>query len=262
MRRAGLRIRRLKILASFAAASALALLTALLPISARAEDCAFPSAPHVIRAEDDLLLQYWLIEDHPNLYETILPATPSLREFRERITQSFDTAPRGLLERQLPHTSGADTEDIRLVLTGEAGSIRPMSCLEALLLATQTERSVGEGRSMYSYPTEFTSYVLKRNDTLKIWFFTVDQPGIRGLAILHEPLMADLEAGWTVITNIHNHNFFPEAEAVQGGTVPSATDIQYLRNMHGSLGLTQASITNGFDSVDLSLTDFERLKAP
>lgn len=224
--------------------------------SPAANPCLPLPAPHVVVEEPGRLLQYWLVEDRPSLNEAALPESQSLHEFRERIAAALDVDPRALLERQLPHVTGGDAENVRLVLSGEAGSLRPMSCLEGLLLATQTERSVAQGRSMETHPTEFLSYILKRGNTLKIWYYTVDQAGVGGLATLHEPLDRDLVEGWTVAKNLHNHNFFLQAAdgKVLGGMVPSATDIEYLRNM----GIERATITNGFDSIDLAPADLER----
>jgi hypothetical protein len=220
--------------------------------------CDFRSTPHVIVDEVGTLLQYWIEEDRPALHGTELPASPSLQEFREQIARSYPTDVRILLEHQLPHTSGGDQENVRLVLDGEAGLIRPINCLEALLLSVQTERSVTLERSLYTHPTEFVSYVLERRGLLKIWFYTADLPGIGGISTLHGPLLRDLERGWTLRMNIHNHNFFPADEAVLGGIAPSATDIRFLRSMRESIGLVRASITNGFHSLDLSSSDLER----
>jgi hypothetical protein len=226
----------------------------------RTDECIMPSPPHVVREQADMLLQYWLVKDRPQLYQNTLPPSPSLQDFRKRISESMNVEPYALLERQLPYVSGGDAENVRLVLSG-AVPIRPMSCLEALLLATQAERSTNQGRSMHTHPTEFMSYVLQRGDSLKIWYYTVDQPGIGGVARLHEPLMADVQQGWVVVANIHNHNFLPDAERVTGGVVPSATDIQYLRNVRGSLGATRGVIVNGFHAIDISAADFDRFAA-
>jgi hypothetical protein len=228
---------------------------------ARTEDCVMPSAPHVMREQSNILLQYWLVENRPQFYESTLPSSPPLLAFRERINASIDVEPSAVLERQLPYVSGGDAENVRRVLRS-AGSIRTMNCLEALLLATQAERSTSQGRSMYTHPTEFSSYVLRRGNLLKIWHYTVDQPGIRGLVVLHDPLMADVQQGWVVVTHIHNHNFFPDTERVLGGVAPSATDIQYLRNVRGSLGVTRAVIVNGFHSIDIFAADFDRFVVP
>jgi hypothetical protein len=228
----------------------------------RSEACAFPAPPMVVRDEVGALLQYWLIRNAPELGESSLPATPSLHEFRERIARSIDTVPRSLVERQLAGTTGADAENVRLVLAGAAGSIRPMSCLEALLLATRTERATARGRPMHVDPTEFVSFVLKRGDTLKVWFYTVDQPGLGRLGVLHEPVGRDVDEGWEVVTNLHNHNFFPGTERVLGGVVPSGTDVQYLRSARATFGLPGASITNGFHSLDISAGDLDRFAGP
>lgn len=228
---------------------------------ARPDDCFMPSPPHVVRQEASILLQYWLLEDRTQFHESTLPGSSSLMEFRERISQSMSVEPYALLKRQLSYVSGGDAENVRLVLNG-AVPIRTMSCLESLLLATQAERSTSQGRSMYTNPTEFSSYILRRGDSLKIWYYTVDQPGIGGLASLHVPVMADIQQGWAVVSTIHNHNFFPLADGVMGGVVPSATDIQYFRNVRSSMGVTRAVIVNGFHSLDISATDFDRFAAP
>lgn len=228
-------------------------------------ECLFPARPHVVLDESSTLLQYWLVADAPHLREPTLPASESLRAFRQGIGAAFDTLPLPLLEDQLADTKGGDERNVRLVLAGAAGVLRPMTCLEALLLSTQTERAARQGRPMYTHPTEFLSYVLARGDSLKVWYYTVDQPGVGGVARLHEPLERDLGAGWSVLTVIHNHNFFPMADAagdpLLGGVAPSVTDVQYLRSMRGSLDLPRAAITNGFHSVELLAEDFDRLSA-
>jgi hypothetical protein len=105
------------------AAAAAGLAEAALPGRAPPVDgCRFHSAPHVVIDEPGALLQYWIEEDRPELHGTGSPASPSLFEFRERITRSLDTEARSVLERQLPHARGGDWENLRLVLDGEAGS--------------------------------------------------------------------------------------------------------------------------------------------
>jgi len=219
-------------------------------------------APTVLRDEPGLLLQHWLLGDDPGLHTPALPDAPSLHAFRDAVTVRFDVEPRALLEAQLPHTSESDARNVLLALEGQAGSIREMSCLEGLLLAAQTDRAVAQGTTMFETPTEFLAYILRRGDTLKVWYYTVDQAGVGGLSNLHDPLARDREEGWTVMGNLHNHNFFPGGDALLGGVVPSATDIQAMRGMTGSLGLPGASITNGFHTIDLSAEDFWRFEAP
>jgi hypothetical protein len=221
--------------------------------------CHFLSPPTVVLSEPSTLLQYWLEAARPELEALTLPDSPALHAFRAEMSERLDTDPLALLRAQLPLVEGGDAANVRATLDGTAGTIRPMNCLEGLLLATQAERSAAQGRSMFTHPTEFLAYVLQRGDTLKIWYYTVDQPGIRGLGTLHGPVQEDLEDGWVVVTNLHNHNFFPAEERVLGGVAPSATDVQAFRNFEESLGLRRAAITNGFHTLVIEAAAFPRL---
>ena len=151
---------------------------------------------------------------------------------------------------------------VRLALEGAAGAIREVNCLEGLLFAAQSERSLSQGRSMYTHPTEFLSWVLSRGDTLKVWYYTVDQPGVRALSNVNDPVAADVAAGWRVVANVHNHNFFPAEERVLGGVVPSAVDVQALLGARSTLGLLRATITNGFHSIDITAAELDRFRGP
>lgn len=225
------------------------------------ETCRFRNQPEVIRNEPDVLLQYWIEAVNPDFSSPTLPATESLHEFRDHINQLLNTDPLELLAAQRSRVNGGDAVNVDLVLAGEAGTIRKMSCLEGLLLSVQTERSAGQGISMYSDPTEFMSYILTRGDSLKIYYYTVDQPGIRGLSVFDELLDQDRADGWAVSQHIHNHNFFPGSEMVLGGVVPSIADIGAYRNAVFRYGLSGATITNGFHSVDLTPDEFKKFSA-
>ena len=225
---------------------------------APAPPCAFTTAPAVQADAPASFLQVWEELDRPELHTAALPESPSLQAFREEIAAEVDTAVAAFLETQLPLVTGGDADNVRLVLSGEAGTIRPMTCLEGLLMATLTDRSLARGTTLFADPTEFVSYVLERDGMLRIWFYTVDMAGVRGLGTLQEPVAADLEAGWTMVRNIHNHNVFPGADVVLGGVAPSATDIQLFRNMGESLGLTRASIVNGFHALEMTEEDLKR----
>lgn len=220
--------------------------------------CAFTSPPAVQVDAPASFLQVWEEPDRPELHTSALPDSPSLQAFRKEIAAVVDTAAAAFLETQLPLVTGGDADNVRLVLSGEAGTIRPMTCLEGLLMATLTDRSLARGTTLFTDPTEFVSYVLERDGMLRVWFYTVDMAGVRGLGTLHEPVTADLEDGWTMVENIHNHNVFPGAEMVLGGVAPSATDMQLFRNMRQTLGLTRASIVNGFHALEMTGDDLAR----
>jgi len=221
--------------------------------------CAFPAPPVVVIGEEARLLQYWLVEDAAPLASELLPASPALADFRARVEAVTAVTHRALLEAQLPHVEGGDAENVRLVLSGEVGAIRPIRCLEALLLATQAERTLAQGRPMADHPTEFLAYVLERGGVRKVWYYTVDQAGVGGLAALHGPVAADVREGWAVVVALHNHNFFLDSARILGGVAPSATDVGYLANMAPQLGIPRASITNGFHTLEVAAEDFARL---
>ncbi len=223
------------------------------------DSCRFTSPSQVITDEDSTFLQFWIEEDRPVFAHPMLPRSASLDLFRQAISQQFDTDARAILQTQLEQVEGPDRMNVELVLAGEAGVLRPMSCLEALLLAAQTDRAEMQGSSMFDEPTEFFSYVLERDGELKIYHYTVDQPGIGRVGPIHDAVRADLAEGWRVVKNIHNHNFFPHSTQPLGGVAPSATDVQAFRGAVESLALPRASITNGFHSLDMTADDFRIL---
>lgn len=224
--------------------------------------CAFRTDPHVVESRESHFLQFWLEPDRPVLGTPTLPAAAGLHRFREEVAESFPTDPIVLLDNLFLQIEGADAENNRIASAGEAGSIRPIHCLEALLFAAQVDRGVQRGNSMFSGPTEFLSFVLRKEGMLKIWFYTVDQPGIGGVSIFDDLLDADREDGWEVVRNIHNHNFFPEGDILMGGIAPSAGDVQALRAAARRFGLPAASITNGFHTLDMTPADLWRFHPP
>jgi uncharacterized protein (DUF1697 family) len=222
--------------------------------------CELEAAPTAIVSDSSRLLQYWIVEDRPAFASSAVPDSPALRAFRAEVSGRFDTDARALLRAQLPHVEGGDAANVRAVLDGEAGRIRQIRCLEALLLSVQAERTVSQGRSMFERPTEFAAWILERDGALKIWYFTVDQPGIGSLAPVHGMVSADQEQGWRVRQLLHNHNFFPEEEGVLGGVVPSVSDVGYYRIVMDQYGAPLASITNGFHTLDLEVADLGALR--
>ncbi len=226
------------------------------------QGCGLPSDPEILRSEDRLLFQRWDVEAHPALERDALPASAALHAFREGIRARLSVDPLEILERQRAHVRGSDLENVRLVLEEGVGRLRPISCLEALLLAGQAERTAGRGEPMLDHPTEFLAFVLERGERIRIYTYTVDQPGIGGLSILDEPLEEDLAAGWRVRASIHNHNFFPASPAVLGGVAPSGADVQALRSARDRYGMERAIITNGFHSLEMDGASLDRFRTP
>jgi hypothetical protein len=227
------------------------------PGTAAATQCAFKSKPQVLKENPDALLQVWVEQNRPVLKSHTLPSGPFLREFRSAVRDIIDVDPVNMLQAQLPHVSGGDATNVQMVLNRKAGSIEAMNCLEALLLNMQIEQSAKQGKPLHSSPTEFFSFILARDTELKIYYYTTYQAGVRGLSIFNELLDQDISDGWLLVNNIHNHSIFPESDTRYGGVVPSATDIQYFRNVARQYALIGASITNGFNTIRISQNEFD-----
>jgi hypothetical protein len=123
-----------------------------------------------------------------------------------------------------------------------------MQCLEALLLAEQTDRM-----DMALFPTEFTAFVLRSHTTpaLKIFSYTVNQAGIGGLGEIVAYVEKELSenSDWYLWMNLHNHNFFLNGPHLSGVTAPSGPDVGAFRSLAKDLALREARITNGFDTI-------------
>lgn len=222
------------------------------------DSCYFKSDPIILRNEPGSFLQVWVEEYRPVFDEPVLPKSESLHQFRDQISQITDTDPLVILKNQRSQVTGGDAVNVDLVLNGKAGTIRKMSCLEGILFSYLTDRSISQGKSMYTDPTEFLSYGLTKGDSLKIYFYTVDQPGIGGLTVFDDLLEQDRENGWVVSQNLHNHNFFPGAEMFLGGVVPGAGDVGAFRSAARRYGAVNATITNGFHSIEMTSDDFAK----
>ena len=63
---------------------------------------------------------------------------------------------------------------------------------------------------MATQPTEFLALILRRADgrakgRLKIWFYTVDQPGIGRPGPITDAVQKDVTAGWKPFLNLHKY---------------------------------------------------------
>lgn len=131
----------------------------------------------MVLQEPRRLLQYWELDDSPLWRSGLMPDSRaywrSVRHVRARLDVSAPA--RYLSTAAAP--SPADAHNNALALSGKLGALEPISCLEAALFAHQAGR-----RPMETEPTEFLAFVLRRGKRLKVWYYTVDQPGIGGSA--------------------------------------------------------------------------------
>src|SRR5262249_15380531 len=129
--------------------------------------CRWPVAPVVLRQAGDTLYQSWTFEAG-DLPERVNPASlPALSAFLDTVRSRVGALDaRTLLRRQMayyasrPDSDGqGEAANGRMVLDGSVGTLRPIGCIEALLVDFQAARF-----PMASHPTEFHVVVMERSD--------------------------------------------------------------------------------------------------
>jgi hypothetical protein len=228
-----------------------------LPAAARRSDsCVFPSAPIVLSSTATGLLQYWEFPDSDVLIRSKLPRSNAIRNYRREVETKINVDSRFLLQRYLGlNPAPDDAYNLGIAATSPVSRFRPISCLEALLLGVQ----IGRNPEMMSEPTEFLASYLRRGQRLRVYYLTNDSTGVSGLKELKARITDDLKNGWHYEGNLHNHSFFLKAldsNQPQGVLAPSATDMKLFVGLQESLGLGEASITNGFDTIHIPAEDF------
>ena len=238
----------------------------------RAAACRWPTTSERLHQSGDTLHQRWTFPADALPDDWAPDALPALRDYRVWIgAQLGDTDPRALLRRQVAYWSAQpdtanrrEADNGRALLDGIAGTLRPIGCLEALLLDQQAARF-----PMATRPTELQALVLRREATareparLRVYVAASSAPWPPKLDPVMDSIAGDRRDGWRVHAHLHNHPFYLERRAtdIAGANAPSLSDVQVYRHLQTSLGLQQAWITNGFTTAVVSARDFARLQA-
>lgn len=150
-----------------------------------------------------------------------------------------------------------DTFNNRIVRTNLSDWVRPASCLEKSLLAEQHSRM-----NLFSQPSEFASFVLLSPDRtiVRVYYYTVNQNGIGKASPLTSPVQQDLKSGWKPLFALHNHPIVPGDRKLNGAPSPSVPDADFQMGSARYLGLPEARITNGFNSVHMPATSFAEFR--
>jgi hypothetical protein len=230
--------------------------------------CAWPVAPVVLRQAGDTLVQAWTfpagaLPDHAAPGEL-----PALTAFLDTVRTRVGTLDaRTLLARQGAYYSARPDSDSqgeaangRMVLDGSVGTLRPASCLEALLVDYQAARF-----PMASHPTEFHTVVMEKREAggrlVRVYFAASSAPWPPKAAVLFEHAEADHKDGWRAVAHLHNHPFmFASAGDIAGANAPSMTDVQFWRHLRDSLGIQSARVTNGSTTFEAPASAFGRLR--
>lgn len=231
--------------------------------------CRWPVAPVVLRQAADTVEQSWTFEAGQLPERVTLSDLPALSSFLDTVRVRVGALDaRALLERQIAYYAARPDSDSqgeaangRIVLGGSAGRLRPVDCLEALLVDYQAARF-----PMASHPTEFHAVVMERSDAgrrrVRVYFAASGAPWPPKASLLFERAAADRAAGWRAVAHLHNHPFeLASGGDIDGANAPSLTDVQFWRYLRESLGIESARVTNGFATFEAPAAAFDRLHA-
>lgn len=248
-----------------------------------APHCAWSVSPRTLRRVADTVYLAWMLP-RP-LPEATQPAdAPALAELRRTIDMALARAglssdPRVLLERQRGYWANRATAVERLeaangeaVLAGSAGTLRPIGCLESLLIEAQLERfpATGARSEMHAFVLTRESATAHPEEPSEIVYFAASSaPFPPRPGPLLDSIAAREAEGWRLAADIHNHPFYldrlgsdsrgqPLAD-IAGATAPSTSDVQFYRFLRERFGLQRALLTNGFTTLVLPTSAFGRL---
>lgn len=231
-------------------------------------ECRWPAEPVVIRRAADTVHLSWTFEAG-QMPERVTPRTvPALTAFLDTVRARVGGLDaRALLERQVAFygarpdsASQGEAANGRAVLARRAGTLRPIRCVEALLVEHQAARF-----PMLSRPTEFQAVVLERvvegRRWTRVYFAGSGAPWPPKGDPIFDRVRADRGDGWRAVAHLHNHPFLFDRGDIAGANAPSMTDVQFWRHLRSALAIEGARVTNGFATLDVPAAAFDRLRA-
>jgi hypothetical protein len=227
-------------------------------------ECAFPTDPVTILDDQGLVLRSWSFPLGEVHLGGALPEDPDFLAYRSTIRGEGAESRYPVLD--LPSARDeAEAEIWRdeafnndLAYRGQAGSIEPITCLDALLFAEQNRRVPQLER-----PTEFLASVLRRDSGEGVEVIVVFGAGdqlfpprsVDGL----EVVAGYLAEGWRYWYFLHNHT--RQGNGALGVPVPSTSDVRFARNLASELGLERVRVTNGFYTFDAGIEELGGFRA-
>ncbi len=223
--------------------------------------------PVVLLVQGQELLQYWELEDSPQLWSDHCGPTPSLDQYKISLKETLGARKmRKAIQKEASQATrlsfDADTIDgdkynARLVHQEQIGKVRPINFIEAQLLNYQANRF-----PLLYHPTEFHGFIITNNSLkrVRIYFAASDQPWPPKPTIIIEALKRDLQNGWQLLGHLHNH-YEPASNNYIGIMAPSLADVQYYKWLSEDFQLQKALITNGFTTLELKQEEFSRFKS-
>lgn len=234
--------------------------------SASVNTCAFPTEAVIVKQEGPAILQYWEFEDSERWMHAHLPADSAFMAYRQAIEEAGINDPRPA--QYVPEADQdndiwrRELHNVDQAYSGEAGEVRPIRCLDALLFAFQNARI-----SQIEQPTEFIASILRKQiaDTpmLRVYFSASNTMFPPKEFYGFDEAQKDVEDGWEYVAALHNHTLQQVGDSLRlGVTAPSANDVQLLRGKVRDAGLQQVWVTNGFYTVEISAQDLDAYMSP
>ena len=234
------------------------------------EECEFDTAPVILEQGATETHQMWDFINFSIFWSEILPSGSEFTAFQNGIRNSLNIDPIAILEKQYPIFANSVNENMRLegkniraVIDNNIDDIRPINCIEALLVEAQTKRL-----PLIEYPNEFMAAILTKavngRDLIRVYLSTSDKNFHKPRTDLFENDI--LKNDWEFLLFIHNHPFYlskyPDG-LYQGGVAPSINDVQFGRkHLVEDLKLKFLVVTNGFHSIWLNSNDLKHLHEP
>jgi len=184
-----------------------------------------------------------------------IPSSEKLDLFRDYIRKHADVDPLKLLLRQREiyvrvYPTAAKKFD--QIIEAQVGRIRPINCIEQALLVIHI--------GYFSADTEYGAFVFTKGSSVRALVKSSSWPGVNFDDILPQ-VQQFIESGWVLTTQIHNHPFIigNETGDIGGTLIPSDPDTQFFLKLKNDYQLENASITNGFDSIEFRADEFQKI---
>jgi hypothetical protein len=233
--------------------------------AASRRSCAFRSQPVVEDLGEGLRSWVWSEPYHSDLFaDGNLLDDDAFHAYTAWLTKTIPRDFHGLdplnqtaclvHQRGIFATAGFPTHDWDVILNGSVGAISAANCIESLLWGKQNEL-----HPQRKAATEFGAYILLdgQNTTVKVYLQTGPTLIVPGMQWVDEPIMADLDAGFHLLTFLHLHPFDASNTKYQdcaGTCIPSGPDLNAFAIDLTRFDCETAWITNGQDSFRFPLS--------
>lgn len=207
------------------------------------------------------------IENTNVLWSNEMPNSPVVEDFHKDINAFTNTDQTVIRQNQLKlfqkHFKESDpgVQMMKIILAGTIGKTVKVRCLELLLLDLHLTR-VGK-----NYYTEYGAYIFTKQGKMRIIYKSSDDASVPHSDQQKLDVQAAHKEGYELYAHLHLHPFNmnnPHGD-VGGAAWPSGAgeaygDMTVYTGAHKDYKLKQALVTNGFDTLILSPSEFTTLK--